>query len=60
MPLISYNVFVYKIGNTLYMVNTKDSQIVTGCPSTTHFVQIALLPKQAGLVLTFLLNENLT
>ena len=60
MPLISYSVFVYKIGNTLYMVNTKDPQLVTGCPSTTHFVQITLTPKKAGLVLTFLVNDNLT
>ena len=53
MPLISCKFFVYKIGHTLYMVIAKDPQIVTGCPSSTHFVQIPLMPKQAGLVLTF-------
>ena len=38
-----------------------DSQKLTEVSAGTHFVQIALTPKQVGLVWTyFLLNDNLT
>ena len=33
-------------------------QKLTGCQSMTHFVQIALTPKQAGLVWTFFKQNN--
>ena len=35
-----------------------DPQKLTGCQSTNHFIQIALMPKQAGLMWTFFKQNN--